>query len=179
MNCPIEDPESAGLLLDYCRRKLAPDTTAFLERHMASCARCRAFRDGQVALWRSLDAWESLPVSDGFDRRLYGRLHGPADGNSLERLRVHWWSRLFDAPLSAFAFMRPAAPLALACVMILAGFLVNDRADGPVQVAPGDAVEVEQVETVLEDLDMLRQLSLRREDADQGWPRETAPPARS
>ncbi|MSV30316.1 MAG: hypothetical protein EXQ52_16475 [Bryobacterales bacterium] len=179
MNCPIENTESAGLLLDYCRRKLAPDTTAFLERHMSSCARCRAFRDGQIALWRSLDEWESMPVSDGFDRRLYSRLHGPDAGNFSEKPRVRWWSWLFDAPLSASAFTRPAVPLALAGVMILAGYLVNDRADGPVQIAPRDAVEVEQVETVLEDLDMLRLLSSRFGDAVHGSFQDAAIEARS
>ncbi len=179
MNCPIEHPESAGLLLDYCGRKLAPDTTAMLERHMGSCARCQAFRDGQMALWRSLDAWESMPVSAGFDRRLYGRLHGPhGDGP-----RTSWWSRFFGSPLSGPAFLQPAVPLALACVIVLAGLLVNDRPDGAVAGAPRDAVEAEQVETVLEDFDMLSQLRWQPRDAtgaaSRYTPFEAMPEARS
>jgi hypothetical protein len=139
------------MLLDYCRRKLAPDTAAFLERHMASCARCRAFRDGQMALWRSLDEWESMPVSGGFDRRLYGRI-GEGRGN--------WWSLLAGEPRSGSARMRPALPFALAGVLVLVGLLVNDR---PLPVVPREAVDAEQVESVLEDIDMLRVLTSAQE----------------
>ena len=43
MTCPMETPETAELLLDYCARKLNPESTAILERHFAICPSCRSF----------------------------------------------------------------------------------------------------------------------------------------
>lgn len=147
-NCPIESPECAGLLLDYCSRKMAPPAAAALERHFAVCARCRAFRDGQMAVWNALDQWESLPVSAGFNRELYQRVDAEQ--------RAPWWRRMAGP-----GTLRPALPLALAGVFLVAGILV-DR-PGAVSVAPilpgVETAEIEQIETALEDLDMLNQLA--------------------
>jgi hypothetical protein len=56
--------------------------------------------------------------------------------------------------------MRPALPFALAGVLVLVGLLVNDR---PLPVVPREAVDAEQVESVLEDIDMLRVLTSAQE----------------
>src|SRR3954470_22382559 len=87
MSCPMETPETAQLLLDYCARKLSPESTAVLEGHFAICPSCRGFAEAQRTVWAALDAWEMLPVSGDFDRRLYERIE------RIER-DVPWWDVL-------------------------------------------------------------------------------------
>jgi len=151
MRCPIEAQENAELLLSYSARRLNPESTAILEAHMELCPACREFRDGQKALWEALDQWEARPVSPDFDRRLYRKIE--------EQEKLGWWSRALGSlrPM----FMRPALPLAAtACLVLVAGFII----DGPVRISPGTDPqirgEVEQVERTLDDLDMLRQFNL-------------------
>src|SRR5438093_183674 len=86
MKCPIENPENAGLLLAYWARKLDPETAGVLERHMETCPACQALHDDQKAVWEALDAWEAPPVSEDFDRRLYGRIEAAAQSS--------WWERV-------------------------------------------------------------------------------------
>ena len=74
MNCPLETRDNAQLLLDYCTRKLEPESVAILERHIALCGACREFANSQRAVWDALDAWEAAPVSPDFDSRLYRRI---------------------------------------------------------------------------------------------------------
>src|ERR1051325_5022425 len=94
MKCPMESHENAELLLAYCARRLDPETQIVLERHMAVCPACREFQKGQEIVWNALDAWEAMPVSVDFDRRLYRRIEE-------EEARASWWSRL----------MRPFRPM--------------------------------------------------------------------
>ena len=84
MNCPLETRDNAQLLLDYCTRKLEPESVAILERHMALCSACREFAGRQRAVWDALDSWEAAPVSPDFDSRLYRRIED----------RVPWWEIL-------------------------------------------------------------------------------------
>ena len=74
MNCPIENRESAEILLAYCARKLDAGSSAILEEHIKICPACREFAEGQQSVWKALDAWEAAPVSPDFDRRLYARI---------------------------------------------------------------------------------------------------------
>jgi len=157
MTCPIETRENAELLLDYCARKLDAETTRLLERHMQGCPACREFRAGQKLLWDALDAWEAMPVSGDFNRRLYRRIE--------EESRAGWRQRLM-----AWASWRPALPVAAAACLVLAGsFILRNPAVVP-DVSPEAVVtEVEQVERTLDDLEMLRQLNLvaRVEDSSR------------
>ena len=89
MNCPIETKDNAELLLAYCARKLDPETQTILERHVAVCPACREFQAGQQAVWQALDAWEAMPVSTDFDRRLYRRIEA-------DQAHASWWSRLLE-----------------------------------------------------------------------------------
>ena len=50
MNCPLETRDNAQLLLDYCARKLEPESVAILERHIALCSACREFASRQRAV---------------------------------------------------------------------------------------------------------------------------------
>ena len=152
MKCPIETLENAELLLSYSARRLNSESTAILEAHMQICPACREFRDGQKALWEALDQWEARPVSPDFDRRLYRRIE--------EQEQLGWWARLFG-PLRP-VFLRPALPLAAAaCLVLVAGFIIDDPAGLVMPSTETPQVrEVEQLERTLDDLDMLRQFNL-------------------
>src|SRR4051794_11236202 len=106
MNCPLETPETAELLLDYCARKLNPESTAIVERHIAICPACRDFAEGQRAVWSALDSWEAPPVSAGFDRRLYERIEND----------VPWWDALVR-PFRPVIAHRGIAAIAAVCVV--------------------------------------------------------------
>jgi len=151
MNCPIRNEETAELLLAYTARRLDPTRTAVLEDHMNVCAQCAEFRAGQELVWQALDAWEAPPVTPDFNRRLYQRIEAEA--------AAPWYKRIFNTPL---AMWKPAIPLAAACLVVVAGFVL----DHPVATTPSNAPpairvsvsEAEQVESALDDLQLLRQL---------------------
>ena len=120
MKCPIDTHENTELLLAYCARRLDPETQIVLERHMAVCPACRKFQAGQETVWQALDAWEAMPVSADFDRRLYRRIEG-------ESARTSWWLRLarplnhlFGAPL-----LRRSAPVAAICLLVLGAVILQ------------------------------------------------------
>ena len=134
--------------------------TATLERHMESARRAGNSPSSQRAVWNALDAWEAVPVSPDFNRRLYARIDR----------EVSWWDRL----------MRPFRPLlarqglpiaAAACLVIMAGVLLERPGDGP-QAGEGqgqvEAVQADQIDRALEDMELLREFGKKvRADADQ------------
>jgi anti-sigma factor RsiW len=145
--CPLRSEEHASLLLDYCSRKLDEDRRRTLERHMAMCPECARFRDGQAALWQALDAWESSPVTRGFDFELEHRIV-KAERDPLWMRAGAWFAEVSWAP---------AVPALAAAALWI--FLFQP-VPPPEAVQPPSALEPDQVERVLEDLDMLRQLPL-------------------
>lgn len=149
MECPVQNQEHADLLLKYCARRLDPDTAAVLERHMEHCEACRAFGEAQKVTWAALDLWEAIPVSEDFDRRLYARIG--------EEERRGFWGGLIR-PLWP-PQLRPALSLAAASVVLVVAWLVQSPASRsrPEEI---EVVDAEQVESVLNDLDMLRQVNL-------------------
>ena len=150
MKCPIETRESAELLLEYCARKLDPESTAILQRHIEICPACREFADGQRALWDALDAWESTPVSADFDRRMYSRIEK----------EVSWWD-LLVRPFSPL-LVRRGLPVAAACLVVMAGVLLERPSAVPRQDAESAQVETvqpEQVEHALDAMEMLSEFS--------------------
>jgi anti-sigma factor RsiW len=163
MTCPLESPETADLLLEYCSRTLAPDATAVLERHMAICPSCREFAENQQAVWNALDAWEAPPVSDGFDRRLYERIESePA---------LSWRERAagFLRPLFAYR----GIPAAVAACLVLTAGLLLDRSVPSVPTPPPETavvgdVQPEQVEKALDTMDALSEFNrkVRAESPD-------------
>jgi hypothetical protein len=161
MRCPIETRETAELLLAYSARKLDSESAAGLERHMEICQSCREFAEGQRLVWEALDAWEAIPVSADFNRRLYARIDR----------EVSWWERA----------MRPFRPMlvrgglpvaATACLLVMAGFLLDRPRDVPGnpdwEPAQIEAVQADQVENALEDMELLRDFQLEvRADASR------------
>ena len=152
MNCPIRNEETAELLLAYTARRLDPARTAVLEDHMNVCAECAEFRAGQELVWQALDAWDAPPVTPDFNRRLYQRIEAEA--------AEPWYKRLFNTPL---AMWKPAIPLAAACLLVVAGFVLdhpvsmNQPNPSPV-IRVASVAEAEQVENALDDLQLLRQI---------------------
>jgi len=150
MNCPIQNEETAELLLAYTARRLDPAKTAILESHMDVCAQCAQFRTQQELVWQALDAWEAPPVTPDFNRRLYQRIESEA--------AAPWYTRLFTTP---WAMWKPAIPLACAAMLIMAGFVLDHPASLAPSTSPAIRVsvtEAEQVENALDDLQLLRQL---------------------
>ncbi|MCX6630151.1 MAG: hypothetical protein NTW28_21235 [Candidatus Solibacter sp.] len=148
MNCPLETREDAQLLLDYCTRKLEPESVAILERHIAICGACLEFALGQRAVWQALDAWEAAPVSQDFDRRLYRRIDA----------QVSWWSLLlrpFRPPFGMATLRRSLPATAMACLLVMAGILVERPVVSP-EPAPN---QMEQVEHALDEMEMLSEFS--------------------
>jgi len=65
---------SGELIVGYGARTLDPATAAEFERHMVSCAECRAGAALQKAVWAALDQSQDLLVSPDFDRRVFERI---------------------------------------------------------------------------------------------------------
>jgi hypothetical protein len=157
MNCPLETRENAQLLLDYCTRKLEPESVAILERHIAICGACQEFAQSQRAVWQALDAWESAPVSPDFDSRLYRRIEA----------QVAWWNLLlrpFRPPFNTATLWRSVPAAAMACLLVMAGIFLERPGISPVPPAPSDMAQVdsvqpEQVEHTLDAMEMLNEFS--------------------
>ena len=149
MECPVQNREHADLLLKYCARRLDAETAAVLERHMEHCEACRAFGEAQKTVWAALEVWEAMPVSEDFDRRLYARIGQEERRGVWGGLVRSWW------PLN----WRPALSLAAASVIVVVALLVQSPVSAP-QPAEAEAVDAEQVERALDDLEMLRQVNL-------------------
>src|SRR5580698_3855388 len=151
MKCPMEVQENAGLLLDYAAGKLKADVRMQLEQHIAVCPACREFAGGQQRVWQALEEWEPADVSMDFDRRLYARIEQ----------NVPWWTRLLQ-PLNPL--FRHAVPIAAAAgLVIMAGLLMNHPAGVPAapasQSAQVEALQPEQLQNALDDMEMLREFN--------------------
>lgn len=143
MQCPLEERESRDVLLDYRAGRLEPGAEVTLGRHVDTCAACAEFVAAQEAALEALDVWPTPPVSADFEQRLYRRI---------EREQENCRGRLARFPA-------PKLALAAACgVVVMALFLQTGQPVERFQDAKADKVEIEQVESALEDLDMLRQL---------------------
>ncbi|MFB3825503.1 MAG: anti-sigma factor [Bryobacteraceae bacterium] len=148
MNCPIETRETSELLLGYCARTLDAGTAALIERHIAGCSACRELFAAQQAVWRALDEFEALPVTRDFDRRLYARIDRDA--------RLPWWNRV---RLPAPRLVQRGLPAAVAAGLILMAGLILERPGklpAPPPEARAESVQVDQVESTLEDMELLR-----------------------
>ena len=156
MNCPIEDRRPA-ILVAYAAGELDRETAIALERHLADCAACRPVAAGQAAVWKALDAWEAPPVSPDFDRRLYRRID--------EGVQLSWWERL-TRPFRPMP-LRQVLPLtAAAGLLLIAGLLLHRPGPTAPVASQHEVVRANQVESTLDDLDLLRQLST--EDSAEG-----------
>jgi anti-sigma factor RsiW len=162
MNCPLHTNEGAEILLDYCSRHLDPDRASELQHHVTACTDCRQVVEAQESLWNALDAFEAMPVSLDFDRKLWARI----DSEESQSLWNRAWTRVVDGPAigwSNFLFgWKPVLVAATACAAIAAIMIVS--VPNHVQVidhpTAGDQKMMEHVEKALDDVDMLNQIGL-------------------
>jgi len=147
MGCPIEDDGGAELILAYVANTLTPQQHIDLERHLGICASCRERAEAQRVVWTALEAWPPTVVSPDFDERLFRRIANEQPGA--------WWRQL--SPVN----WRSTLPVAVACAALFAAFLMKNpavRPDG--QAEPQPKLQIEQVEHALDDMEMLKQLSI-------------------
>lgn len=163
MNCPLHANEGAEILLDYCSRQLEPEMASVLESHVADCSDCRQVVEAQQQVWNALDAFEAMPVSTDFDRKLWARIDAEEAQPSWRQL----WSRISAGPAlgwSNFLFgWKPALVAATACAAIAAIMITTTPVTRPISDHPimnGDSKVVESVESALDDVDMLDQIGL-------------------
>jgi hypothetical protein len=144
VECPAKARQGPQVLIDYCAGTLATDVAASVGRHVEQCEACREFCREQDEVWSALDAWEPEPVSAGFDARLGERLS--------EADRREWWTWIW----------RPAIPVAAVAILVVAALLLRSPTgtNTPAGTKNADAIDVDQVEKTLDDIDMLKQLYL-------------------
>jgi hypothetical protein len=154
MSCQLKTDEHRDRLLAYSAGRLRGEELAKFEQHMRACPDCAAMGKAQSGVWNLLDVWEPRPVSQDFNRRL-------------------WFDRLYLAVNDFLrpVFARPAFPLAAATLVIAAGFVLDhpgkslrgNTTQASAHVSSGEAnkLEFDQVETTLDDIEMLRQFDAK------------------
>jgi len=147
MDCPIKGGKDAAadLIVGFCAGSLDPATLVAFERHLEHCTECSAQVLAQRSLWQALDQLPAPRINPDFDEKVFQRI---AQEEALGILASH---RLLS--------WRHALPLAAACVAL--GTAVFMKSPEPTQappVTPPQAVQIEQVEHALDDLDMLKQM---------------------
>jgi anti-sigma factor RsiW len=138
-------------MMAYTAGALEPSVQIEFERHMAGCEGCRKIAAEQRAVWDALDAWKPVTISADFNDKLYKRIS--------EEAAVAWWQRPLRFNWSWG--LRPALPVAAACAAIMVAFLVKEPLPAHRSPVPAEhKVSIEQVERALDDMDMLKQMSL-------------------
>lgn len=160
MQCPQKNGDGVELIVAYAARTLDPESEAAFELHLESCASCRDMAAAQRAVWSALDELAPPAVSSNFDAKLYQRI--------AEEQQGAWWQRLFRADWS----WRPAMPVAAACAVLIVAFLVKNY-EPPVipQQQAQPKLQIEQVESALDDMDMLKQAGVEAA-IEKATPRE-------
>ena len=166
MNCPLHVKEGAEILLDYCSQRMDPDRAAEFRLHVADCGDCKQVVAAQEAVWNALDAYEAMPVSMDFDRKLWARIDSE-DAQS-------WWqmalTRVTGGPAigwSNYLFnWKPMLVAATACAALAAVMIVATPSHQAVDL-PDNQKLMEKVESALDDIDMLNQVGVI-ETARQG-----------
>lgn len=146
--CPLTAGEqNAEMLLDFVSRRLDPAAAAIFERHVALCPACQAFVETQSAVWSALDAFETMPVSEDFDRKLWAKIE--------REVREPWWKRF----LGFDAIWKPAIPVA-AMALLAIGLWMRPGPETTALTSSEMNLDVEQIDRTLEDMEMLRELGL-------------------
>lgn len=173
MKCPIQTTKDGGaeLILDYCSDRLhreQPELAVEFERHLSQdgCEDCARVVEAQRSVWTALDGFEAPAVSADFDARLWQRIE--------ESEARPWWRRMFDGPAAGWSAMvswKPAFVTASACAAVFAVMLMvrpdamrqSGGEDQPVVTkasVSATAVDFDQVEKALDDIDMLNQMGV-------------------
>jgi anti-sigma factor RsiW len=159
---PCQDMDD-DTLLAYSAGRLDEPRAGAVARHASSCAHCNAFLAAQLELWSALDLWEPEPVAASFNREVWRKIEAAS--------AAPWYRRLAESfRLGAW---KPAVPVAALVSMVAVGFVFDHATDRrtavqpPVEMASAagagsgwgvSSLEAEQVESSLEDIQLLRSL---------------------
>ncbi|HUA59450.1 MAG TPA: hypothetical protein VML19_11890 [Verrucomicrobiae bacterium] len=152
MKCPIDSRETE-VLVAYSSGLLEPEKAPVLSAHLESCPACREFVHAQKAVWDALDGFQAPPVSADFNRRLYQQIDQPAS----------WIARLMRSLQESG--LRQLVPIAASAgVVLMAGLLLQHNVTAPqaqrqVAVDSIQAIQPEEVENALNEMEALSQLS--------------------
>jgi hypothetical protein len=160
MNCPLHVKEGAEILLDYCSQRMDPDRAAEFRLHVADCVDCKQVVEAQESVWSALDAYETMPVSMDFDRKLWARID-VEDAQS-------WWQRTLIRVVGGPAIgwsnylfnWKPMLVAATACAAMAAVMLVSVPGQHNVDLPSDNQKLMERVESALDDVDMLNQVGV-------------------
>jgi anti-sigma factor RsiW len=140
------------VLVEYISRKLDAADVPVLEGHLESCPSCRDFVQAQRAVWDALDVWEPAPVPADFNRRVYQRIDR----------QVSWLYRCTRS-FQSLGLRRIVPIAASAGVILMAGLLIQRTPAPPAapqhDTAQMEALQPEQVERALDEMEALSQLS--------------------
>lgn len=150
MQCPRENGSGVESIVAYTAGLLEASEQIEFERHMAVCEGCRRMAVEQKAVWDALDVWKPAPISPDFNQKLYQRI--------AEDAKTPWWRRAFHLDWSWA--LRPALPVAAACAAIVVAFVVEPAAKHHAITPVQQKISIDQVERALDDMDMLKQMSL-------------------
>ncbi len=146
----MECREIVELLPEYTAGELDPESLARFERHTNACAACRKAAEQQQALWNSLGAWDLPPISPDFDQKLAVRMGSQRT-----------WRERFLTAISP-ALVRRALPIAAAAGLAVTAAVFLDHSARRTPQQPGaqlETVRADQQESVLEDMEMLREFN--------------------
>ena len=159
MNCPLQVKEGAEILLDYCSQRMDPDRAADFRLHVADCVECKQVVEAQEAVWNALDAYEPVPVSVDFDRKLWAKIDNENAGSWWQRA----WTRIAEGPAIGWSNhlfnWKPMLVAAGTCAALAAVMIVAT----PHRPELGDISNqklMEKVESALDDVDMLNQVGV-------------------
>lgn len=163
MDCIAKSKQGAEILLDYAAGTLDASRSAELTSHIRQCSECRELVEAQNTVWEMLGAWKPAEVSPDFDAKLYARIAAED--------RVPAWKQWLNR------IWKPAVPLAAAAAVLSLALLLRvpdwgeripETPAPQAQVAPSTpapaagqaqtrsgAIDADQVEQGLEDLDLL------------------------
>jgi len=145
MNCL--DSSNPETLVAYVAGELDQDAASALERHLADCPACQSLVAEQAAVWHALDSWEAPQISPDFDQRLYRRIENES--------RSSWWRR-FTGAFSPMP-LRQVLPLTATAGLLLMAGLLFYRTDTAIPTRSHvQTVRAEQVESTLDDMELLR-----------------------
>lgn len=145
--CPGNNRQDEEILIEYCAGTLEQTQAAAFERHFAECGDCARLVAGQRSVFALLDGWEPADISADFDHRLYARI---AQENA-EPAWLRWLNSLWKP-----ALVTATAGAALAVMfMVQAPPAGRPHAADPSQHVRMETLDIDQVETALEDLELL------------------------
>jgi len=169
MMCPMQSRDNAEILLDYCARTLPAETLERMDAHVGTCKACQGELAAQQQVWSALDEFDAseLNISPDFDRRLYARI----EAEHQDPFWVRGWRKIFASGQPGG--WRPAFTMGLAAVAVAVFLMVRmpsepvavpestvavEAAPAAVKTAAVDSLEVERLDTALEDIEMLHLL---------------------